>query len=81
MSDKEPSPTESPHHGFLREVGRSVVDEAKSSLKWTLGGAVTGAVILGGVGAYYFGWSGLGIGLVAGAVIGILVVWWFAAQI
>ena len=58
-----------------------MIEDAKSTLLWTLGGAVTGALILGGLGAFYFGWSGFGIGLLAGAVVGILVVWWFAAQI
>ena len=81
MSEKEPSHSDSPDHGFLREIGRSLLDDAKSSLLWTLGGAVTGALIVGSLGAYYFGWSGLGIGLMAGAVIGILVVWWFGANI
>ena len=81
MSQEEPRHSNSPNQGFLREMGRSLLDDAKSSLRWTLGGAVTGALIVGGLGAYYLGWSGFGIGLVAGAVIGILVVWWFAAQI
>lgn len=60
--------------GFVKEVARDVgkefVSETKVTLKWALGGAIVGALILGGVGAKYLGLAGLGWGALAGAVVG-----------
>ena len=42
--------------------------------QWSL--AILGALVLGCLGGYYFGWTGLGIGLLAGAVIGAILFWW-----
>lgn len=60
--------------GFVKEVARDVgkefVSETKETLKWALGGAIVGALILGGVGAKYFGLPGLGWGALAGSVVG-----------
>ncbi len=76
MTEQEPEKSDSEWPGFWAYVGRSFADGAKESLRWFLIGAVIGAVVLGGVGAYYFGWTGLGIGLIAGAVIGGIGLWW-----
>jgi hypothetical protein len=51
-------------------VGRAVATEAREWLKWTVGGAVTGAVGAGGAGLFYFGMKGLAWGVVGGAVVG-----------
>lgn len=80
MSEKEPGNPESPIRGFLGEFGRSILQGIKESLGVALVGAVIGAAVLGGFGAKYFGWSGFGIGLAAGAVIGGLVFWWLYAS-
>ena len=78
MTD-EPAGNES---GFLNAVGRFFVDVGKGllddlglSFRWALWGAMIGAVLLGGTGFWYFGWEGLGLGLLAGAVLGGVGAW------
>jgi len=60
--------------GFVREVGRDVgkhlLRETGTTIKWAFGGAVVGAIIVGGVGFWKFGVTGLWIGAVAGALLG-----------
>ena len=60
--------------GFLkklgREVGKSLIQEAGTTFKWGIGGAIVGALALGTLGLVKFGLTGGGIGAVAGAVIG-----------
>lgn len=53
-----------------REIGKGLVGEIKNILMWGLGGAILGALVLGGFGFAKFGQTGLGIGAVAGGVIG-----------
>jgi hypothetical protein len=53
-----------------RAFGRGLVNEGRRWLRWAGTGAVVGAVLLGPAGGYFFGLEGLGIGLLAGAVIG-----------
>lgn len=61
-------------HGFIKELGRDVgkdlLRETGTTMKWTLGGALVGAVALGGIGFWKFGIAGLAIGAVAGAAVG-----------
>lgn len=76
MTDQETDKAESPNPGILGTIGRSIAEGARNSLRWAAVGAIIGALLLGGLGGYYFGWSGLGVGLLAGAVIGALVFWW-----
>ena len=54
------------------ELGRSIIEEGRSWLRWALGGAAVGAVAGGGLGFYYFGSEALLIGAGVGAVIGCL---------
>jgi len=68
--------------GFLNEVGRFFIDFGKGllddlglSFRWALWGAIIGALVLGGVGFWYFSWAGLGYGLLAGAVLGGVGAW------
>ena len=53
---------------FSRGLGKEIAQEARSWLRWALGGAVVGAVVLGGAGLWYFGFTGLWIGAGVGAV-------------
>lgn len=62
--------TSGPRQGFGREVLRGVAKEAGVTLKWAAGGAVSGAGLLGGIGLAMFGFTGLGIGALVGAVVG-----------
>ena len=63
-----------PSESLTKEVGRGVVkgllQEAKATLKWGVGGAMFGAAVLGGLGFWKFGTLGLGVGALAGAVLG-----------
>ena len=54
----------------LGAVASSEVDFWKDAGRFFLIGAVVGAVVAGGAGFHYFGMLGLGIGALAGAVIG-----------
>lgn len=60
-----------------KAVRQELADEARSWLRWAVAGAAIGAVILGGAGMYFFGWKGLGIGALAGAVVGGVGFWLF----
>lgn len=81
MSEKKTNDVEPPSRGILAEIGRSFVQGAKESLFVALVGAVIGAVVLGGFGGKYFGWSGLGVGILAGALVGAMVGWWLYASV
>jgi hypothetical protein len=61
---------------FLQNIGKGLVDDGRSCLRWMGVGAVIGAAIIGAVGAYYFGLTGLGYGAGIGAVVGGAVGWW-----
>lgn len=60
--------------GFIKEVGRDVgkelLRETGTTIKWAVGGAVMGALVVGGLGLWKFGVTGMGIGALTGAVIG-----------
>ena len=66
--------------GFLKELGRDVgkdlLRETGTTLKWAVGGALVGGVALGGIGFWKFGVMGLAIGAVAGAIVGGAVGFW-----
>ena len=64
-----------------REVGKELFNQSKLTLKWALGGAVVGALALGGVGFWFLGLSGLGVGALIGAVLGGFVGGWLYLQI
>ena len=60
-----------PHDESLaKEIRDGLAEEAKSWVRWAIAGAIVGAVLLGGIGAYFAGLKGLGIGALAGAVLG-----------
>jgi len=67
-------------HRFIKELGRDVgkdlLRETGTTIKWTLGGALVGAVALGGIGLWKFGVTGLAIGAVSGAMVGGAVGFW-----
>lgn len=58
-----------------REIGRGLVEEGRSSLRFAGFGAVIGAVVLGGVGFKFFGLPGLAIGAAIGAIVGGVGAW------
>jgi len=53
-----------------RDVGKDLLRETGTTIKWTVVGALFGAVALGGLGLWKFGAEGLVIGAVVGAVVG-----------
>ena len=53
-----------------REVSKELVREAGRTMKWGGTCALVGATALGVLGLWKFGLTGLGIGIVAGAVVG-----------
>lgn len=80
MSEKQDDGKDSPIRNFFLDFGRSLVDGFRETLLWVLVGAIVGGLALGGLGAFYFGWSGLGIGFLVGAVAGGLASLWFASE-
>jgi len=64
-NDQRPKPD-----SLLREVGSGLKDEVRTWLRWTMWGAVLGAVVVGAAGAWYFGFTGLAVGAGIGAVAG-----------
>lgn len=72
MSDEE-----RPSSPIVEGVKEGLVEEAGRWLKWAFGGALLGALVLGGLGLYWFGLTGLGIGAAAGAVLGGFGAWLF----
>ena len=81
MSEKKVDETGAPDRGFFRELGRSLANGVWDALRWILVGGILGAIALGSAGGYYFGWSGLGIGLLVGAIAGALAALWLASEI
>ena len=75
MQDEENSPPTS----FAREVGKGLIEGGKSTLRWAGGGAVFGALALGGAGLWFFGVNGLLYGAAIGAVVGALGALWLSA--
>ena len=67
--------------GFIKEIGQEVgqdlVQETGTTIKWAVGGALIGAVVLGGLGFWKLGVTGLAIGAIAGGVVGGVVGGWF----
>ena len=67
--------------GFIKEIGRDVgtdlLHETGTTIKWAVGGALIGAAVLGGLGIWKFGVTGLAIGSIAGGVVGGVVGGWF----
>lgn len=75
MQDEEKTSATS----FAREVGKGIVEEGKSTLRWVLGSALVGALLVGGAGAWFFGMDALLYGAAIGAVIGALGALWLSA--
>ncbi|MGB5257076.1 MAG: hypothetical protein WBN07_17570 [Woeseiaceae bacterium] len=80
MSEKPGEENDSPLRSFFLDFGRSLVDGLRETLLWVLVGALVGGLALAGLGGYYFGWSGSGIGFLVGAVAGGLASLWFASE-
>lgn len=59
-----------------RDIGKDLLCETGTTIKWTLGGALVGAAVLGGLGFWKFGVTGLAIGAVAGAIVGGAIGFW-----
>lgn len=77
----EPTKPPSPPRTVVKEVAKGIAGDFFSFLKWTLAGAIVGAVLLGGAGWYLLS---LEVGLyaaVAGAVIGGGATLWFYGSI
>ena len=55
---------------FARELGRGLVDEGVTWLRWAGTGAMVGAVTVGAAGLYFFGIEALAIAAVVGAIVG-----------
>ncbi len=72
MTEQDPAKQKT----FAKEVLSGLKEDARSSLRWAIGGAIAGAVVLGGIGLILFGLKGLLIGAgLGGAVGGIGVSW------
>jgi hypothetical protein len=56
---------------------QDLVHETGTTIKWAVGGALIGAVVLGGLGFWKFGVTGLAIGAIAGGVVGGVIGGWF----
>ena len=67
--------------GFIKEIGQDVgtdlLHETGATIKWAVGGTLIGAAVLGGLGFWKFGVTGLAIGAIAGGVVGGVVGGWF----
>ena len=67
--------------GFIKDIGREagtdLVSETGTTIKWAMGGALIGAAVLGGIGFWKFGVTGLAIGAIAGGVVGGVAGGWF----
>lgn len=66
MTEQRP-PEQKP---LAKEVLSGLKEDARSWLRWAIGGAIAGAVVLGGIGLILFGLKGLLIGAGIGAVVG-----------
>jgi len=60
-----------------KEVGKELLKEGKTTVKWGFWGAVVGAVALGGAGWFKFGTTMGLIGAGVGAVVGGIGAAWF----
>ncbi|MEE2941052.1 MAG: hypothetical protein VX460_11745 [Planctomycetota bacterium] len=55
---------------LAKELGREVVHEAKSTIRFVALGSLALGVVGAGAGAYFFGLIGLAIGAILGAIAG-----------
>lgn len=72
FNDKEDPPS------FWKELGSGFVEDQKFGLKVALVGLIVGAIAGAGLGIYLFdtfGWIGVGVLLLLGAVIGAVGLW------
>lgn len=72
---KRPERQEPP--SFAREVGSGLKAEVRTSLRWAFWGAGLGAVVVGAVGFWLLGGTGLAYGAAVGAVAGGFGAWLF----
>jgi hypothetical protein len=79
--NSEPQNTRSESESFAKEtakeVGKGLLKEGKTTVKWGFWGAVVGAVALGGAGWFKFGPKVGLIGAGVGAVVGGIGAAWF----
>jgi hypothetical protein len=65
---------------FIKEsagvVGEHLLREARTTIKWALAGLLLGGIVLGGLGFWKFGVTGLLIGAIVGAAVGGFVGGW-----
>ncbi len=77
QSKSTPSQPESLAKETAKEVGKELLKEGKTTVKWGLWGAAVGAVALGGAGWFKFGPKVGLIGAGVGAVVGGIGAAWF----
>ncbi|MDF1840062.1 MAG: hypothetical protein P1U77_01415 [Rubripirellula sp.] len=56
--------------GVGRDVGKELLRETWTTVKWTIGGTVFGSIVVGGRGLWKFGITGMVLGVFAGTLIG-----------
>ena len=83
QNDRDKAPSRGLVKETARDIGKDFVGGTKTTLKWALGGAIVGALVVGGVGFWLLGMKGLGIGVLIGAVLGAIVgggayLWWLS---
>ena len=65
-------------HSIWREILNSIIESQKDALRIARAGAIIGALLGLGAGIYWFGlfsWIGIGVGLIAGTIIGGVGLW------
>jgi hypothetical protein len=66
---------------FLKDVGKDLAREFGVSLRWAAAGAIGGALLLGVIGFFVAGLTGLGVGAGIGAISGGAALWFFHLSI
>ncbi len=81
--DQEKAPSCGFVEEIARDLGKDLASGTKTTLKWALGGAIVGALAVGGAGFWLLGIKVLGISALIGAVIGAIAgggmyLWWLS---
>jgi hypothetical protein len=80
VETSQATPKTPANEGFIKEMGREIgkelLSETGTTIKWAACGALMCAAVLGGFGFWKFGLTGLAIGAAVGAIIGAVVGGW-----